>query len=154
VSNAAETAAGELNGTLACILAGHYRTKIEAQASVDEIVRSSAAMGARMPRVHAAMTTELHETLRDAFLHGAPGAAVDPKVAPRLIRCWKDFNIVSYRGRFSAIPHAAGPLDLTERDPNTIEGAIVRESYANLRLSLDRTEQGAGIAAVGTMGGS
>ena len=46
-------------------------------------------------------------------------------VPPLLIRGWKEYNIVSHRGQFSAIPRAAGPLDLTERDPHTVPGAIV-----------------------------
>jgi hypothetical protein len=133
VWDAAEAAAGELNRVLGCIIAGQYATEAEANASVAEAFGAAAPIARRMPRAHAAMEAEIQMIVRQAFKNGSANRAiVDPVAAPRLIRGWKEYNIVSYLGRFSAIPLAAGPLDLTQRDPDTIDGAIVRESYALL----------------------
>ena len=137
VWEAADVAAGELNAVLDRILAGDYSSEGDAAASVEAAITAATPMAARMPRATAAMADELRAAVRHAFADGsARGQVVDHSVPPLLIRGWKEYNIVSYRGQFSAIPRAAGPLDLTDRDPHMIPGAIVRESYESLRLAL------------------
>lgn len=137
VWEAADVAAGELNAVLAQLLAGDYSSEGNAAACVEAAIDVAAAMAERMPKAIVAMAEDLRETIQQAFAGGAAAALiVDYTVPPLLIRGWVDYNIVSYRGQFSAIPRAAGPLDLTERDPHTIPGAIVRDSYEALRLTL------------------
>jgi hypothetical protein len=137
VWDAADTAAGELNAVLETLLGGDYSSERNAVASVDAAIAAAAAMVERMPRATAAMADELRTTVRQSFADGSAEAkVVDDSIPPLLIRNWKEFNIVSYRGQFSALPLAAGPLDLTERDPHTVPGAIVRDSYESLRLAL------------------
>lgn len=137
VWEAAEVAAGELNAVLEQLLAGDYSSESNALASVEAAVAVSTAMAERMPRATAAMADELRATVRQAFADGsAEVPVVDHSVPPLLIRNWNEYNIVSHRGRFSAIPLAVGPVDLTDRDPHSIPGAIVRDSYESLRLVL------------------
>jgi hypothetical protein len=137
VWEAAEVAAGELNAVLERILAGDYSSEGHAVASVEAAIATAAAMAERMPRATAAMTEELRATVRQAFADGSAGVrVVDNSVPPLLIRGWKQYNIISHRGQFSAIPLAAGPLDLTDRDPHSVPGAIVRDSYESLRQAL------------------
>jgi hypothetical protein len=141
VWDAAETVAGELNAVLQQLLAGDYSSETAAVASVETAIADAVVMAERMPRATAAMVDELRATIRQAFAEGAAEAQmVDPSVPPLLIRGWKEYNIVSHRGQFSAIPRAAGPLDLTERDPHTVPGAIVRGSYESLRLALNAAD--------------
>lgn len=140
VSDAAETAAGEFNRLLNCILAGDYATEATATFAVTELEQAALPVAKRMPQACAAMLAEVHATVHQTFKNGSTsGAVVDPKEPPRLIRGWNEYNIVSHLGRFSAIPRAAGPIDLTERDPRTIEGALVTDSYASLYQTLQST---------------
>jgi hypothetical protein len=137
VWEAADVAAGELNAVLERILAGDYSSEGDAVASVEAALDAAVAMAKRMPRATAAMAEELRSTVRQAYADGSAEArVVDQSVPPLLIRGWKQYNIVSHRGQFSAIPLAAGPLDLTDRDPHTVPGAIVRDSYESLRQAL------------------
>jgi hypothetical protein len=86
------------------------------------------------------MLAEVQAIVGRDFKNNAAGIPiVDPNEPPRLIRGWKDYNIVSHLGRFSAIPRAAGPIDLAQRDPNTIEGALVGDSYVSLFEALQST---------------
>jgi hypothetical protein len=57
--------------------------------------------------------------------------------------CGHAFDDPIHRRRLaiSAIPRAAGPIDLTHRDPNTIEGALVSDSYASLYEALQGSAQ-------------
>ena len=140
VWEAADVAAGELNAVLEELLAGDYSSEGSAKASVEAAINAASAMAERMPKATEAMADELRVTIRQAFVEGSAMArVVDDSVPPLLIRGWTEYNIVSYRGQFSAIPLAAGPLDLTERDPHTIPGAVVRNSYEALRLALSAT---------------
>ena len=135
--NAAEAAAGELNRLLECILAGDYATEAKASASLTKFERVAEPVERRMPGAFSALRDEVQATVRQAFRNGSTyNPVVDPSYPPRLIRGWKDYNIVSHLGRFSAIPLAAGPIDLTHRDPGTIEGALVSDSYASLFKAL------------------
>lgn len=137
VWEAADAAAGELNAVLERLLAGVYSSEGDAAASVEAAIAAAAAMAQRMPKAVAAMADELRATVRQAFADGSAGVrVVDHSVPPLLIRGWNEYNIVSHRGQFSAIPLAAGPLDLTDRDPRTVPGAIVRDSYESLRSAL------------------
>ncbi|AMA58982.1 sulfotransferase domain-containing protein [Bradyrhizobium sp. CCGE-LA001] len=137
VWEAAETAAGELNAVLDQLLAGDYSSEARATASVEAAIAVSAAMAKRMPRATAAMADELRVAARQAFADGSAEALeVDRSVPPLLIRSWNEYNIVSHRGQFSAIPQAVGPIDLTDRDPHSIPGSIVRDSYESLRVAL------------------
>jgi hypothetical protein len=140
VAEAAETAASEFNRLLGCILAGDYTTEATAIRSLSELDEVAKPVATRMPHACAAMLAEVQAIVRQSFENGSTGAAiVDPKEPPRLIRGWKEYNIVSHLGQFSAIPRAAGPIDLTERDPRTIEGALVTDSYASLYAALQST---------------
>lgn len=137
VWDAAEIAAGELNAVLDQLLAGDYSSEARATANVEAAVTIAAPMAKRMPRATAAMVDELRVTVRQAYADGSAGALeVDRSVPPLLIRSWNDYNIVSYLGRFTAIPQSAGPVDLTEREPHSIPGSIVRNSYEALRVAL------------------
>ena len=139
VWNAAEAAAGELNRLLECILAGDYATEAKASASLTKFERVAEPVERRMPGAFSALRDEVQATVRQAFRNGSTyNPVVDPSNPPRLIRGWKDYNIVSHLGRFSAIPLAAGPIDLTDRDPRTIEGALVSETYVSLFEALQR----------------
>jgi Sulfotransferase domain len=133
VWNAAEAAAGEFNRLLECVLAGDYETEAKAGISLREFERVAEPVDRRMPGECAALLNEVWGIVRQAFRdNAADHPVVDPNEPPRLIRGWKDYNIVSHLGRFSAIPLTAGPVDLTRRDPITIEGALVSETYASL----------------------
>jgi hypothetical protein len=122
------------------LVAGDYSSEHAAIVSVEAAIGAAAAMADQMPKATAAMADEVRATVRKAFADGSAAASVvDHSVPPLLIRGWNEYNIVSHRGQFSAIPLAAGPLDLTERDPHTIPGAIVRDSYEALRLTLGTT---------------
>jgi hypothetical protein len=136
VSSAAETAAGEFNKLLGCILAGDYSNEAAANRALTDIESAARPIAQRMPHACAAMQAEVNAIVQKSFADGSTGPVVDPKEPPRLIRGWKEYNIVSHLGRFSAIPRAAGPIDLTERDPGTIEGALVTDSYAALYKAL------------------
>jgi hypothetical protein len=119
------------------LLAGDYSSESGAVASVEAAIDRAATMAERMPKATAALADELRATVRLAFADdSATARLVDHSVPPLLIRGWKEYNIVSHRGQFSAIPLAAGPLDLSERDPHTIPGAIVRNSYESQRRAL------------------
>lgn len=137
VWNAAEAAVGEFNRLLECVLAGDYTTEAKASSSLTEFERVAEPVERRMPRALEALQHEARAILRQAFKNNAAyDPVVDPNEPPRLIRGWKDYNIVSHLGRFSAIPRAAGPIDLTHRDPTTIEGALVSETYVSLLETL------------------
>jgi Sulfotransferase domain len=140
VSDAAEAAADEFNRLLDCILTGDYSTDVKASASLAEFERAATPIERRMPRACAASRGEVQAILRQEFENNSAGIPiVDPNEPPRLIRGWKDYNIVSHLGRFSAIPRAAGPIDLRRSDPDTIDGALVRDSYVALFEALQRT---------------
>jgi hypothetical protein len=142
VWNAAEAAAGEFNRLLACVLSGNYATEAKAGTSLTEVERVAGPIKRRMPRAYAVLQDALQVIVREAFKNGSAFHPVaDPNEPPRLIRGWKDYNIVSYLGRFSAIPLAIGPVDLTRRDPVTIEGALVSESYVSLVEALQRRDR-------------
>jgi hypothetical protein len=133
VWDGAEAAAGELNRLLECVLAGDYATVEKAGGSLAEFERAAEPVERRMPRAFAALFDEVQAILRRAFENDSTySPVVDPNEPPHLIRGWGDYNIVSHLGRFSAIPLAAGPIDLTHRDPATIEGALVSETYVSL----------------------
>jgi hypothetical protein len=130
-------AAGELNAVLELLLAGDYSSQSGAVASVEAAINRAEPLAERMPKVAAALAGELRATVRQFSANSSVAArVVDPHIPPLLICSWNDYNIVSYRGQFSALPLAAGPLDLTARDPHTIPGAIVRQSYEALRRAL------------------
>jgi hypothetical protein len=142
VWDAAEAAAAELNAVLDAVIAGRYATEEETRASLAAIARVMSPVARRMPKACAALEEEFAAIVEGAFADGVGDRpVVDTYASPRLIRAWQDYNIVSYRGRFSAIPHAAGPLDLSERAPETIPGALVRESYSMLCKALEGLEQ-------------
>jgi len=123
-------------------IAGRYATELEAHASLAEILRAAKPIAKRMPRAYSAMANEVTAILEEAFKNGlADRAIADPAAPPRLIRGWNGYNIVSYRGRFSAIPLAAGPLDLSQRDPETVTGAVVRDTYSVLYKALQSLDE-------------
>jgi hypothetical protein len=130
VSGAAEAAAGEFNRLLECVLTGDYASDAKARMSLAEFERAAMPIERRMPRACAALLGEARAILRQEF---------KPNEPPRLIRGWKDYNIVAHLGRFCAIPRAAGPIDLTRSDPETIDGVLVRDSYVSLCEALQRT---------------
>jgi hypothetical protein len=138
--DAAEAAAGELNGVLDAVLAGAYDGEAAARRSLQQAMRAAAPIARRMPHAHAALASQLEATVAAAFAPGGGGGApaVDPQAPPRLIRALGTYNLVSYRGTFSAIPHAAGPLDLQEHPPETVDGALVADSYPRLYAALRR----------------
>jgi hypothetical protein len=142
VWEAADTAAGELNSVLEQLVAGNYSSEDDALACVEAAIGAAAPIARRMPKSIAAMADELRAAVRQAFADSSVSARfVDHHVPPLLIRARGEYNIVSYRGQFSAIPQAAGELDLTRRDPHTIPGAIVRDSYEALWLALSASVQ-------------
>ena len=105
VSGAAEIAAGEFNRLLDCLLAGDYTTEAKASVSLAELERAAIPIEKRMPRACAAMQNELKAIVQQAFKdNSADISIVDQNEPPRLIRGWKDYNIVSHLGRFSAVP--------------------------------------------------
>ena len=137
VWEAADAAAGELNSVLEQLVAANYSSEDDALACVEAAIGAAAPIARRMPKSVAAMADELRAAVRQAFADSSVTARfVDDHAPPLLIRAWGEYNVVSYRGRFSAIPLAAGAQDLTRRDPHTIPGAIVRDSYEALWLTL------------------
>lgn len=142
VWNAAEAAAGEFNRLLECVLAGDYNTEAGARRGLRALERTAEPVERRMPGAAAALRYEVRAIVQQAFENNsADHPVVDPNEPPRLIRCWKDYNIVSYLGRFSAIPLVAGPIELTHRDPDTIEGALVSDTFTSLFKALQSRGQ-------------
>jgi hypothetical protein len=142
VWDSAETAAGELNRILESVIVGRYATVPEAHASLGEILRAAQPIAKRMPQAYSAMANEISAIVEETLENGlGDWPIVDPAAPPRLIRGWNGYNIVSYRGRFSAIPLAAGPLDLSQRDPETVAGAVVRDTYPVLYKALQSLDK-------------
>jgi Sulfotransferase domain len=142
VWEAAEAAAGELNTVFAAVLIGCYETEDEARRSLAAIHHAAGPIARRMPKACEAMEAHIAAVVNTAFASGAGNRpVVDPAAPPRLVYTWRDYNVVSYLGQFSAIPHAAGQLDLSTRRPETIEGALVAGSLNQLYGQLDALGQ-------------
>jgi hypothetical protein len=62
---------------------------------------------------------------------------------PRLIASEEGINIVSFAGRYLAIPQALGPMDLVSQDVSVLPGVITASSLESLRAALihDRKRQ-------------
>lgn len=137
VWDAAEAAVGEINQVLETVLSGRWGSEAEARISLSDVIDAARPIAARMPKAGEAMAAEATAVVEHAFSRaGAHLAIVDPAEPPRLLRSWGQTNLVSYQGRFSAIPWAAGAIDLQQQAPETIPGAIVADSYRELHARL------------------
>jgi hypothetical protein len=61
-------------------------------------------------------------------------ALMDP--VPHLVETIGNYNLVSYRGRYWGIPHAAGPVDFGKDDLSAIEGIVFDVSLNAARSAL------------------
>jgi hypothetical protein len=59
-----------------------------------------------------------------------PRATNTPVEPPRLVVTEAACNVVEYRGRFYALPHALGPVELDKQDVEGMSGVLVTESQA------------------------
>ena len=133
VWDAAEVAVGELNAILDTVGTGNYGTEDEARRSAAAILDAARPVAKRMPKASEAFAASVTRTIAKAFArHGGDTGIADPDEPPRLVRSIGETNLVAYGGKFIAVPWAAGPLDLTAVPVETIPGARIADSYADL----------------------
>jgi hypothetical protein len=68
---------------------------------------------------------------------GSAPAPAPADEAPVLVRSLAAHNIVRHRGRYYALPHALGEVDLASIDPASLPGVIAAESEAALLVEIE-----------------
>ena len=59
--------------------------------------------------------------------------------APKLLREYKGFNIVEYRGLCYGIPHALGPVQLEDIDPRELEEVVCGSQLSDTMHAIDKS---------------
>jgi radical SAM superfamily enzyme YgiQ (UPF0313 family) len=77
---------------------------------------------------------------KDHVRSGGSVDAANADQAPKLIRSLAAHNVVSYQGRYYALPHALGEVDIARTDVAALPGVITAESEAALLVEIDHAK--------------
>jgi SAM-dependent methyltransferase len=79
-------------------------------------------------RGYLAIRPDAVEDKADTIDEMAPSIFGMADSVPRLVNSHKNYNIVSLRGLFWAVPQSLGSVDLTKTDPRSLPGVLVAKS--------------------------
>jgi hypothetical protein len=131
ISDVAEAAVGEVNDFLHAL---------------DEELSAGAGAGAL--RTVTAPLRDASPAVADRVeAQWASAGGTDADEPPRLLEARRGLNIVLARGRYHAVPHALGPVDLQEVEPERLPGVVSAECLADLERRLNAGPATAGSSA-------
>lgn len=137
---AADAATRRVNAALCAVLEEDWTEESGAYAAMARVRDAiSPHFEGRMPRAFEALFPTMGADVGIWCRSANQGIHVDPRKPPALIRAMGNTNLVSFRGRFFAIPQSAGPLDLASQPVDHIPGVLVRDRYPDL-LALLHTD--------------
>lgn len=140
VWDVAEEATKRINMVFDAVLDGSYDNETEAIASLTQIKNGAGGLKEHMPKAYEAAFPALKQVIHGWF-GSIQNGLIDDGHAPKLIRSFRQYNLVSYKDHYYGILQSAGPMNLAEISLKHVAGVIESGSFQETQTAILNAEQ-------------